>query len=205
VVTASEHWSSVWSRGDPASKSWFEPVPDISLALIEEAGLPRDAAVADVGGGASGLAVELLHRGHRDVTVVDVSAEALAAARERLGDAAGSVDLVQADVLHHDFGRRLDLWHDRALLHFMVAAADRAAYVDAAARAVRPRGHLVVATFGPDGPTRCSGLDVRRYGEDELAETLAPAFEPVSSRLVEHRTPSGAEQQFLYAHLRRAG
>jgi SAM-dependent methyltransferase len=177
----------------------------MSLALIEEAGLPPDAAIADVGGGASGLAGELVRRGYRDVTVVDLSAEALDAARARLGDAAGSVELVQADVLRHDFGRALDLWHDRALLHFMVDAADRAAYVGAAARAVRPRGHLVVATFGPDGPTRCSGLDVRRYGEDELAETLGPEFEPVSGRLVEHRTPSGAEQQFLYAHLRRAG
>ena len=174
--------------------SWFEPSSETSLGLIAEAGIPRDAAIVDVGGGASRLAGGLLSAGYTDVTVADVSAAALDAAREQLGDDAGNVEWVEADALTHDFGRRFDLWHDRALMHFMIDASEVTAYVEAALRAVRPGGHLVVATFGPDGPTRCSGLAVRRNGPEELSGVLAPGFEPVSSRLVDHHTPAGAEQ-----------
>ena len=200
---AIEHWEGVWARRPPDGMSWFEAEPRTALALIAAAGLPRDAAIVDAGGGASRLAAGLLAEGYRDLTVVDVSAAALAAARERAGDAAADVEWVEADVLTHRFDRRFDLWHDRALLHFMVDPADRAAYAQSALHAVGPGGHLVVSAFGPDGPTRCSGLEVRRYDAEELSRAFGPGVELVSSSLVEHRTPGGAGQQFLYAHMRR--
>lgn len=197
------HWQSAYLDRDPEAVSWFEPVPEASLAMIAEAGLEPGAALLDVGGGASHLARELLLRGFTDVSVADISAEALRRARAELGDEAERVSWIEADVRGHDFGRRYDLWHDRALLHFMVAERDRLAYLDCLRRTVAPGGHVVLATFGPVGPTRCSGLDVRRYGADELAALLGDEFRLASSRLVVHRTPAGVEQQFQYARLRR--
>ena len=174
------------------------------MELIQEAALPLDAAIIDVGGGASRLAGELLRAGHSDLTVADVAPEGLDRAKADLGEAAGEeVSWVEADVRAHDFDRRFDLWHDRALFHFMVSATDRDAYLAALDRALRPGGHLILATFGPKGPTRCSGLPVGRYDTGAISETLGTGFELVSSRLMEHRTPSGRSQQFLYAHLKR--
>lgn len=199
------HWEGVYRDHAPEQVSWYERVPVASLDLVAEAGLASDAALLDVGGGASSLAGELVDAGHTDVSVADVSAAALEAARRRLGDRADRVEWIEADVRSHEFGRRYDLWHDRVVLHFMVERRDRDRYLDVLRRTLRPGGHLIVAAFGPDGPTRCSGLTVTRYGEDELARALGPEFEPVSARLAIHQTPSGGTQQFLYAHLRRVG
>jgi SAM-dependent methyltransferase len=204
MATARAHWEHVYAEKDPRAVSWYEPSPDRSLALIEEARLGPDAAIIDVGGGASGLAGALLEAGFTDVTVADISPAALERARAGLGDAARRVHWIEADVRDHDFGRRCDLWHDRAAFHFMVDAGDRDAYVWTLRRALRPGGHLIVATFGPEGPTRCSGLPVARYGAEELAGALGEDFRPVSASLHEHRTPGGAVQPFLYAHLSRA-
>jgi SAM-dependent methyltransferase len=121
----------------------------------------------------------------------------------QLGERAAAIRWVEADVRNHHFGRQFDLWHDRAVFHFMVSAEDRHDYVAALRRALRPSGHLIVATFGPDGPTKCSGLPVTRYGPDGLAEVLGDDFEPLSTTLTMHETPSGSSQQFLYAHFRR--
>jgi SAM-dependent methyltransferase len=194
------HWDRVYAEKARTAVSWFEPVPRSSLALIEGLGMPLDAPIVDVGGGASRLAAELLDTGHSDITVVDISGEALESACE---DFAGAdrITWVLADVRSHDFGRRFALWHDRAVFHFMVAPDDRRDYLETLARSVEPGGHVILATFGPGGPTRCSGLPTARYSADELAVTFADRAELVSARLEEHRTPSGASQQFLFAHL----
>lgn len=197
------HWQRVYRDRPPQEVSWFEPAPETSLALIAGANLVQDAAILDAGGGASGLAGQLLAAGYTDLTVADISESALAQAREDLGDAATRIEWVQADLRNHDFGRHFDLWHDRAVLHFMTDPADRAAYLDTLHRALRSGGHLIVATFGPEGPAQCSGLPVHRYSADELAALLGPEFTLVLSKLHEHRTPSGVIQQFLYAHLVR--
>jgi SAM-dependent methyltransferase len=199
------HWQRVYAERGPDEMSWTEAVPEVSLALIEEADLPREAAILDVGGGASHLARELLRAGYTDLTVADISPGALEQAAAEIGADAERVAWVEADVRGHDFGRRFDLWHDRAVFHFMVEPEDRAAYLATLERALRPGGHLVVATFGPEGPTECSGLPVRRYDAAALSDALGPHYEPISSRLVAHRTPSGREQQFHYAHMRRVG
>ncbi len=202
MSTDRAHWQQVYEERNPSQVSWYEPVPEASLSMIEAAGLPLDAAILDVGGGASRLAAELLKAGYCDVTVVDISEAALEKARAEFGDPR-QVKWINADVSTHDFGRQYDLWHDRAVFHFMVESADRDAYLEALSRTLRPGGHLILATFGPEGPTSCSGLPVHRYGANELAETLGDEFELLRSEIRLHPTPSGSSQQFLYAGFRR--
>jgi ubiquinone/menaquinone biosynthesis C-methylase UbiE len=167
--------------------------------MIEALGLPPGAPIIDVGGGASRLAEELLSRGHSDITVADISAEALERAREGFADA-DRVSWVVADVRDHDFGRRFALWHDRAVFHFMVSTADRDAYLATLRRSLEPGGHAIIATFGREGPEHCSGLPVSRYSADELAATLGDGAALESWHIEDHRTPSGASQQFLFTH-----
>jgi SAM-dependent methyltransferase len=195
-----DHWERVYTDREPGEVSWYEPVPSASLAAIERLGLPPDAPIIDVGGGASRLAEELLRRGHTDITVADISARALDRAREGFA-AADRVEWVVADVRGRDFGRRFALWHDRAVFHFMVTPEDSDAYLATLERSLQPDGHVVMATFGPHGPTQCSGLPVARYGADDLAATLGDHFDLASSHLEDHTTPGRAVQQFLYAEL----
>jgi ubiquinone/menaquinone biosynthesis C-methylase UbiE len=199
-----EQWERIYSDKDPDQVSWFEAMPASSLAMIESLELPLDAPILDVGGGVSRLAAELVRRGYSDVTVADISGKALERARERCKDW-DRVEWVVADVREHDFGRQFALWHDRALFHFMVSPGDRAAYLATLERSLEPSGQVIMATFGPDGPTRCSRLPVARYGADALAATIGERISLVSSHLEEHRTPSGASQQFMYAHLTAPG
>lgn len=198
------HWEATYTEKGPDRVSWHQALPLRSLELIQAAALEKGAAIIDIGGGASSLAGELLHRGYTDLTVADMSAGALNCAKAALGAEARLIDWVQADVRGHNFGRTFELWHDRALFHFMVTSRDRSQYVATLLRTLAPQGHLVVSTFGPDGPTRCSGLPVRRYDVDQLQDAFGHEFAVLSSNLETHRTPSGASQQFLSAHLRRA-
>jgi SAM-dependent methyltransferase len=197
------HWEGSYAQRAPDQVSWYEPLPQRSLELVQATGLGHDASILDVGGGASSLAEELLDMGYTDVTVADISPAALAHAQTALGSNTARITWVEADIRIHDFGRRYDLWHDRAVFHFMVDAADRKRYLDVLRKTLKPGGHLVLATFGPQGPTQCSGLPVDRYGPDDVQQVLGDDFTLVSSSLVIHRTPSGRSQQFHYAHLLR--
>ena len=197
------HWEGSYAQRAPDQVSWYEPLPERSLELIQATGLGHDASILDVGGGASSLAAELLAMGYTDLTVADISPTALAHAQTELGGSAAGITWVEADIRTHDFGRRYDLWHDRAVFHFMVSPADREGYLNVLRRTLRPGGHLVIATFGPQGPTQCSGLPVERYSAEEIQRVLGEDFELASSNLATHNTPSGASQQFLYAHLHR--
>jgi SAM-dependent methyltransferase len=202
--SAAEHWSRVWTSKEPTEFSWFEAEPRTSVEMVAALGLPADAPILDVGGGASALARELVSLGFSDVSVADISGQALEKARAAVGPKSDRITWIEADVRSHDFGRRFRLWHDRAVFHFMTEPSDREAYLEALGRSLEPGGHLIIATFGPDGPSRCSGLPVQRYGAPELADVLAPLARLVSSRLEEHVTPAGSSQQFLYAHLEAA-
>jgi SAM-dependent methyltransferase len=195
------HWEETYAKKEPDRVSWFQDRPVRSLDLIEAAELEPTAGIIDVGGGASNLAAELLRIGYSDVTVTDISAGALERAREALGPDGLNVHWLQADVRTYDFARTFDLWHDRAVFHFMVTPADREAYLAALRRALAPSGQLVILTFGPAGPTQCSGLPVQRYDIEALQATLGPEFRVLSSGLEAHVTPSGNRQQFLYSHL----
>jgi rhodanese-related sulfurtransferase/ubiquinone/menaquinone biosynthesis C-methylase UbiE len=199
------HWERIYDERDPHVVSWYQPAPERSLKLIEAASPSRTAAILDVGGGASTLAGSLLAAGYEDVTVADISTRALGEARRKAGDRASAIQWVEADIRDHDFGREYDVWHDRALFHFMVDPADRDLYVETLRRSLRAGGHVVIAGFGPEGPTRCSGLPVARYSGQELAAALGDDFQLLSEEPEVHVTPSGARQEFIYAHLRRVG
>jgi SAM-dependent methyltransferase len=197
-----QHWESVWEARSAEEVSWFQADPATSLRLIESVTEPG-AAVIDIGSGATRLVEALLACGYRDLTVLDISASALSRARERLANDAAEVTWIVEDVTTFRPRRHFDLWHDRAVLHFLTEAADRRAYRRTVKRCIADGGHVVVATFGPDGPVSCSGLPVMRHDQRSLAETLGDDFEPIDYVEEEHRTPGGATQQFLYGLFRR--
>lgn len=197
------HWDGVYETSDPTRVSWYEPRPAVSLRLIQGAGLEADAPILDVGGGTSTLVDELLDAGHSSVGVLDVSERALNLARARLGARAERVEWFRGDVTGFRARHPWALWHDRAVLHFLTDPADHQAYRERLRDALSPGGVVVLATFGPQGPTRCSGLDCRRYAVAELVAFLGPDFRLEEHLTHRHSTPSGSVQQFLYARFRR--
>ncbi len=194
--TAAAHWDEVWRAKEPEAVSWFEPNPEVSLALIGS----TSRRVLDVGGGASRLVDALLDRGMQ-VTVLDLSPHALERARHRLGARADRVTWIVGDVRTVEEVGEIDVWHDRAAFHFLIEPEDRALYRAQLLDAVRPGGEAVIATFAPDGPERCSGLPVQRWAPEALAGELG--LDLLESRREVHRTPWDTEQPFTYARLRR--
>ncbi len=199
------HWQHVWQSREAEKVSWYEPVPAVSLELIEVAELSADTPLVDVGGGASTLVDHLLERGYHAITVLDIAASAFDAARRRLGERAAAVEWAVADVTRWDPPRRFGLWHDRAVFHFLVEEGERAAYRATLERALAPGGWAVIATFASDAPPKCSGLPVMRHDPEALARAFAPLLEPVAWRRHVHVTPSGVVQPFTYGLFRCAG
>jgi len=203
VSSDKKHWEQVYGTKAADSVSWYRPHLERSLDFLQGAGLPLTAPIIDVGGGASTFVDDLLTLGYSDVTVLDLSEAALATARARLGDRASSVRWICADVTQADLpARTYAFWHDRAVFHFLTDPAARAEYVDTVRRSVRPGGHVVVATFGPHGPEKCSGLDVLRYTPDEIHAEFGDAFNKVADAVELHNTPWGSEQEFVYCYCR---
>ena len=201
IVDPKSHWEKLYRTKRPTEVSWYRPHLDVSLQLIEEAAPNRDAQIVDVGGGESTLVDDLLARGYRNLSVLDISLTALDVAKERLGDTARMVDWRCGDVTTIAFTRhRCDVWHDRAVFHFLTESKDRAAYVRQVAHAVKPGGHVIVAAFGPEAPTKCSGLDVVRYGPESLHGEFGTSFRLVKHLTELHRTPTGSIQQFTYCY-----
>lgn len=183
--------------------SWYSPHLSASLELIERASVSRTAAIVDIGGGESTLVDDLLARGYQDITVLDLSQAAIDANRVRLGRKAERIHWLAADITEIELKvSSLDVWHDRAVFHFLTASNERAAYVRQVAQALRPGGHVIIGTFGPEGPVRCSGLDVIRYDAASLHDEFGKRFRLVESTKQLHRTPLGTTQQFLYCYYR---
>lgn len=199
---AGAHWERVYTEKGRDQVSWYEETPTTSTELVLSDGVP--AHVVDVGAGASMLPDALLDAGVEHVTLVDLSMSALALTELRLEERGNRLTTVVADVLTHRFDRQFDVWHDRAVFHFLVEPAQRAAYAEQARRAVRPGGLLVLGAFAEDGPEQCSGLPVARYTPEGLAEALGEGFTPVATRRAEHHTPWDAVQPFTWVVLRRA-
>jgi SAM-dependent methyltransferase len=193
------HWETVYQTHRPEEVSWFQPEPRLSLELIRSVTPSARSRIIDVGGGPSTLVDGLLNAGYIDLTVLDLSATALMQARQRLGTRASKVLWVEADALTDTLpSASFDVWHDRAVFHFLTRPADRRRYIEQVRRVVRPGGHVLVAAFADDGPTHCSGLPVERYGVTTLHGKFGSDFRLLASHREEHFTPSGRVQPFTY-------
>ena len=199
---SAEHWDAAYALGD-TTRSWYQERAHQSLAMLDQCAVTASANVVDVGGGASVLVDDLLGLGFCDITVLDVARSAVQVARSRLGAAAASVTWVVDDLRDWRPGRTFDVWHDRAVLHFLTEPIDRDRYRAVLEAATVPGSVAVLATFAPDGPAMCSGLPVRRYDVDDLQTMLGPQWSLVTSAREEHTTPAGGSQPFTWAAFRR--
>jgi len=202
-MAAKHYWEKIYSTKAPDAVSWYRAHLETSLALIERAAGAHSASIVDVGGGESTLVDDLLARGYQNITVLDISETAIDATKKRLGTAAEYVSWLVGDITKIRLApNTYDVWHDRAVFHFLITPEQRAAYVRQVASAVRPGGHIIVSTFGPEGPTKCSGLDVVRYDEESLHKQFGVRFRLEESSKELHQTPFGTTQQFLYCYCR---
>ena len=202
-VSRKAHWENVYATKGEREVSWYQESPAPSLELIALAGLSDDASIIDIGGGASRLVDALVDRNVRRITVLDLSAAALDAARQRLGNRAAGVEWVVADVTIWEPFETYDLWHDRAAFHFLTDPADQSVYADRLRKAVKPGGHAIIGTFALDGPERCSGLPIVRYDAASLSAMLGTDFKLIDARRHDHATPWGAVQRFQFSTFRR--
>lgn len=205
MVERQSHWERVYAEKADDAVSWYQASPDASLALIERCGFGPDARVIDVGGGSARVVDALLDRAFGNVTVLDIADKALANARRRLGPRAARAAWIVADVTIWRPTGQFDVWHDRAVFHFLTEGADRAAYRAVLERALAPAGQVVIGTFAPDGPERCSGLPVERYDAASLGRELGPAFRLQETVRDDHVTPKGAVQRFQFCRFLRVG
>ena len=203
-MQSKEYWEKVYTTKAPDNVSWFQPHAETSMRLIHNAGLGRDAASIDVGGGASTLVDDLLDDGYRALNVLDLSGAALDEIRRRLGAKGESVRWMEADITQAEFENdSFDIWHDRAVFHFLTTDEDRKAYVKQVLRALKPGGRVIMATSGSNGPTQCSGLPVMRYAPEELHSKFGEAFTLLAHEEQLHHTPFGTDQQFIYCMCRK--
>lgn len=199
------HWEDVYKTKTPTQVSWFQEHSRVSLQFIQRTGVDKTGRIIDVGGGASTLVDDLLADGFTQVTILDISGTALQAARRRLGVHASDVKWLQDDITQAGLPDQFyDVWHDRAVFHFLTQLEDRQRYVEAVRHSVKLGGHVIVATFAPDGPSRCSGLDVVRYSPTGLHGEFGKDFELIDSTRETHATPMGTEQNFVYCYCRRS-
>lgn len=203
-MKSKEHWEQVYTMKSETGVSWFQEHALKSVQLITQTGVAKDASIIDVGGGASTLIDDLLAEGYRQVTVLDLSETALAASRARLGTDALGVTWLAGDITKIELPRHsYDVWHDRAVFHFLTTREERVAYVNAVLHAVKPGGHVIVATFAQDGPDKCSGLPVMRYSADGLHAEFGAPFTLLKQEREEHHTPFGTVQKFIYCLCRK--
>ncbi len=203
MIHSADHWENVYRNKNFDAVSWYAPHLGESLRLIEQLCPDKTAAIVDVGGGESTLVDDLLHRHYLDLSVLDISAAAIEFTKRRVGAKAKQVNWHVGDITRYSFGeKKFTLWHDRAVFHFLTDPAARQEYVDLVRSSVKPGGYVLMATFGPNGPLKCSGLDVVRYDEKSLHNEFGEGFSLQGSELTQHHTPMGADQQFLYCWCR---
>ena len=198
-----QHWEKVYQAKKPTEVSWRQDHPAVSLDLIALTDVDFSQKIIDVGGGASVLVDKLLGKGFKEVTVLDISSKAIQYAKERLGKLAGNIAWIEADITKFDPSQQYDLWHDRAVFHFLTAPEDRERYVEVMTKAVKVGGHVIIATFAMEGPPKCSGLDVKRYNPDKLKAELGSSFNLVKWVSEVHMTPWNSEQKFIYFYFKK--
>ncbi len=204
-VGSKSHWDAVYQQKAVDETSWHQPVPEMSLAMIRRAAVSLETPVIDIGGGASFLADHLLDLGYGDVTVLDISRAALEQAQSRLGECSEQFSWIEADVTRFAPARRYGLWHDRAAFHFLTDAGDQKRYASVLEQALEPGGQAIIATFSPQGPKKCSGLETVRYDAPGIEKTLGPAFRLLEHQENLHITPRGQEQRFNFFRILKTG
>jgi SAM-dependent methyltransferase len=197
-----EHWETLYTKNKDTEVGWYQADPEISFSLIEKAS-PRQGSVIDVGAGTSRLPEKLLDRGYHNIAVLDISAAAVARNKARLAERAAHIRWIVADITEVEDIGRFDVWHDRAMFHFLTAPSDRRRYVELAGRTLPQGGHLIIGTFAMDTPPRCSGLDVRCYDTPSLAAEFSPAFHAVAVTSHTHTMPSGKLQHYIFLTFQR--
>jgi ubiquinone/menaquinone biosynthesis C-methylase UbiE len=203
-MSAKDHWEQIYETKAPTQVSWYQEHAQLSLKLIQNTGIHRTDQIIDVGAGTSTLVDDLLDAGFEQITVLDISSRALRLARERLGNRASQVNWIEADITKAALpAQAYDLWHDRAVFHFLTQPAERQRYLETLRRAVRPGGHVIIAAFAADGPDHCSGLNVIRYDPESLHSEFDGGFELLDSKYETHHTPFGTEQKFIYCYFRK--
>ena len=193
-----KHWEQLYETTDTTTKSWYQPVPLTSLSFIEKSNLPLSAKIIDVGAGDSHLVDHLLTKGYQNITVVDISAAAIEKARKRLGDQADKVRWIVSDIIDFSPEEKYDLWHDRAAFHFLTEPEDVDQYLNTVRNYINEQGKLIIGTFSEKGPEKCSGLYIRQYSDLSLTALFFPYFDVVSCEYVDHQTPSGGLQNFVF-------
>ena len=198
------HWEHIYETKAPTQVSWYQEHAKYSMQFIQNTHVPKTGHVIDIGGGASTLVDDLLAEGFQNISVLDVSGQALQLARQRLGTRADHVNWIEADITKAQLPENAyDVWHDRAVFHFLTQPIDRQRYIETVRQAVRTGGHVIVATFAPDGPDHCSGLEVMRYSPESLHGEFGAGFELTESTRETHHTPFGTEQKFIYCYCRK--
>ena len=192
------HWEGIYSDKSPLEVSWFQKQPVLSLQLIHNTGLTTEAAIIDIGGGASVLVDHLVEQGYKHLAVLDISGTALSHAKQRLGPTAEQIEWFETDVTRFQAPHQYDIWHDRAVFHFLTNASDRTQYVETLKQTLKPGGNLILAAFAIGGPTKCSGLDIVQYDVEKLMAELGGGFTLVEETSETHVTPTEQEQQFAY-------
>lgn len=197
------HWENVYTTKKLEEVSWFQPKPETSLSFFSTYKVPLDAKIIDIGGGDSFLVDHLLDLGYKNITVLDISEQAIQRVKSRLGERADQVHWIVSDAAEFNPDTEYDFWHDRAAFHFLTAESDIAHYVESAKKAIRSGGHLVVGTFSDKGPLKCSGLEIRQYSKQELVLTFGDGFTLEDSMILDHKTPGGNVQNFIFCGFRR--
>jgi len=193
-----KHWETIFETKGPTDVSWYQETPEPSLSIFRGFDLPKTAKIIDIGAGDSFFVDSLIKLGYRDITVLDVSAKALERAKKRLGEDAEKIEWIVSDVTEFQPGTRYDFWHDRAAFHFLTVEEEIEKYISTVKRAVAKDGYLVIGTFSENGPKKCSGLEITQYSESSLAARLGKDFQKLECRTIDHKTPSGAVQNFLF-------
>ena len=198
-----DHWERIYSDKQSTEVSWYQQCPSCSLDLIKATGIDAAARIIDIGGGASTLVDYLLDAGYQNISVLDIAHGAIEQAKVRLGDRANKVEWLECDITKFSPAVAFDLWHDRAVFHFLRNEDDRSSYIHALSNALNPGAHAIIATFNLDGPEKCSGLDVVRYSPETMSVVLGENFQLVEISTEEHKTPGGASQNFVYCRFIR--
>ena len=198
-----KHWEGIYSAKKLTEVSWYQAKPETSLGLIESVNPPKSAAIIDIGGGDSLLIDHLLEMGFSDLTVLDISETALKRAKERLGEKSADVNWIASDVAQFSSPKQFDVWHDRAAFHFLTSEEDKSAYIKNASSQIKKGGHLILGTFSENGPKKCSGIEIKQYSIKSLSELFADAFKLIDGFNIDHTTPTGAVQNFVFCVMRR--